>query len=134
MVRPESGARGSHMKNLGIVVLGLAGLVLGWIAWKAEEPTYSAPVQDPEPPAVVPATLSGEVPPGRVVRTFDVDGICCNGCPGKLYVKLDQLDGIDEAAVDPVLKQASVVVPADYDVAVVEAALTFGKYSAHLAE
>ena len=122
------------MKHLGILLLGLAGTTLAWIAWRAEAPTYSVPAVDPEPPDVVPHTLSGAVPAGRVVRTFDVAGICCNGCPGKLYVKLDQLAGIEEAAVDPVLKQASVVVPLDFDVAVVEAALTFGKYSARLAE
>ena len=78
-------------------------------AWRAEPPTYSAPEIEPDPPALVPHTLSGNVPAGRVVRTFDIEGICCNGCPGKLFVKLDQLEGVEEAAVDPVLKQASVV-------------------------
>ena len=119
-----------RLKYAGILLLGLCGLVLAGIAWRAKSPTYSAPVVDPDPPAVVPHTLSGNVPAGRVVRTFDVEGICCDGCPGKLFVKLDQLDGVEEAAVDPVLKQASVVVATDYDVARVEAALTFGKYSA----
>ena len=118
------------MKYAGILFLGLIGLALAGIAWRAESPTYRAPVVDPDPPAVVPHTLTGNVPAGRVVRTFDIEGICCNGCPGKLFVKLDQLEGVEEAAVDPVLKQAMVVVSTDYDVARVEAALTFGKYSA----
>lgn len=122
------------MKHLGILLVGLVGITLAWIAWLVDEPTYSAPVVDPEPPEVVPHTLSDDVPAGRIVRTFDIDGICCDGCPGELYVKLDQLEGIEAAAVDPVLEQASVVVSPDYDVAVVEAALTFGKYSARLAE
>jgi copper chaperone CopZ len=118
------------MKYAGILLLGLVGLALAGIAWRAESPTYRAPVVDPDPPAVVPHTLSGNVPAGRVVRTFDIEGICCNGCPGKLFVKLDQLEGVEEAAVDPVLKQAMVVVSPGYDVARVEEALTFGKYSA----
>ena len=121
------------MKYAGILLIGLAGLVLAGIAWRAETPTYRPPVIDPDPPALVPHALSGDVPAGRVVRTFDIEGICCNGCPGQLFVKLDQLEGVEEAAVDPVLKQASVVIPTDYDVARVEAALTFGKYSAQLA-
>jgi hypothetical protein len=40
---------------------------------------------------------------------------------------------VREAAVDPILKEASAVVPADFDVAKLEAALTFDKYSAKLA-
>jgi len=122
------------MKHLALLLLGLAGLTLAWIAWRTESPDYVAPVADPAPPDVVPATLSGVVPAGSVVRTFDIAGICCEGCPGKLFVKLDQLDGVEEAAVDAASKRASVVLPADYDVARVEAALTFGKYSATLAE
>ena len=61
MVRPKAGSYSSPMKHLGLLLLGLAGLALAWIAWRAEDPTYSAPVADPEPPAVVPATLSGDV-------------------------------------------------------------------------
>jgi hypothetical protein len=122
------------MKHLGLLLLGLVGLSLAWVAWRADSPAYSAPAATPEPPAEVPSELSGVVPAGSVVRTFDIEGICCAGCPGQLFVKLDQLDGVEEAAVDAVSKRASVVLPADFDVARVEEALTFSKYSATLAD
>ena len=113
-------------RSAGILLLLAAGAVLGTIAWKAKEPTYSAPVA----PENVPFELSGDVPAGCVVRGLDVEGMCCDGCTGKLYDALTALDPVREAAVDPVLERVAVVVPAELDTAVLEAALTFDKYSA----
>ncbi len=119
------------MKRTGLLVLAAAGLVLGWIAWRAQEPTWSAqPVE--VLPDTVPAALSGEVPAGCVVRRFEVEGICCAGCPKKLYAHLAQVEGVREVAVDPILKRASAIVPAGLDVVTLESALTFDKYSAKL--
>ena len=114
---------------LGPLLLAGTGLVLGLVAWRAEEPTYEAPRVE-ELPEFVPATLTGEVPSGWVVRTLDVQGMCCAGCPRKLYGALGRVGEVREAAVDHVLGAAHVVVPEGLDLAVVESALTFGKYAA----
>jgi copper chaperone CopZ len=117
------------MKPAGPIIVLLAGLVCAWIALTVEEPTYSAPATaDYE--GLVPVAIAGEVPEGCVVRSFDIDGICCEGCAGKLFVAMTELDGVRQAAVDTVLKRAEAVVPAEFDVATLQGALTFGKYSA----
>ncbi len=121
------------MNSIGPVLLVLAGVILGWIALSAEERTYAGPVSV-EPPENVPYALAGDVPVGSVVRMLEVDGICCMGCPGKLWVALDQLDAVQEAAIDPIQHRAMAVVPSELDVAVLEEALTFGKYSAQVLE
>ena len=121
------------MKPVGPVVLLLAGLVLGWIALSAEDPSFA--VDRPrEAPESVPYTLSGHLPPGCVVRALEVDGICCTGCAGKLFLALTDVEEVREVAIDPVLERAEAVVPASLDVAVLEQALTFDKYSAQAAE
>ncbi len=118
------------MKPAGPILVLLAGLILAWIALSAEEPTYSAPTTAADFEGIVPVALSGDLPAGCVVRTFDIDGICCEGCAGKLFVAMTELDGVRQAAVDPVLKRVEAVVPAEFDVAVLQGALSFGKYSA----
>ena len=120
------------MRPVGPILLLLAGVVLGWIALATDSPTFGQdrPVEIPD---VVPASLTRAVPVGHVVRTFDVDGICCEGCAGKLFVAADELDGVVECAVDPRRKQVDMVVPTSLDVAALEEALTFDKYSAHIA-
>jgi copper chaperone CopZ len=82
----------------------------------------------------VPVALGGEVPAGYVVRRFQVEGMCCSGCPKKVYAHLAALPGVCEVAVDPILQQVAAVVPAERDVASLEAALTFDKYSAKVSE
>jgi copper chaperone CopZ len=119
------------MKPVGPILVLLAALVLGWVALATDTPTYgSEPVR--EAPETVPVALSHDVPEGHVVRSFDVDGICCAGCAGKLFVAVDDVAGVFETAVDPERKRVDAVVPESFDVAVLEAALTFDKYSAHL--
>ena len=73
------------MKSIGPVVLTLVGLVLGWIALATDDPTYHVEAAT-EPPDQVPYALSGDVPTGCTVRALEVDGICCGGCTGKLFV------------------------------------------------
>ena len=119
------------MKPVGPVLLAIVGLVLGWIALAADSPSYDPPER--VVPTTIPVSLSGTMPLGHVVRTFDIDGVCCEGCVGKLYGALQDLAGVREAAVDPVHSRAVAVVPLDFDVALLEDALTFDKYTAHLA-
>ncbi len=116
------------MKLLGPALLVAAGLVLGAIALLADAPTYEAPRANPAAP--VPFELTGELPAGYVVQRLDVAGMCCSGCSGKLYAALVALDEVAEAAVDPVRGEALAVVPASFDVARLEQALTFDKYAA----
>ncbi len=117
------------MKLLGILVLLAAGGILLTIAVRAGEPDYVPPEVDRDPP-VVPTELSGPAPPGFVVRAYDVEGMCCSGCSGKIYASLTRIEGVEEASVDFVLGTAAVVVPEDLDAARIEPALNFGKYTA----
>jgi copper chaperone CopZ len=115
-------------------LLALAGLVLcaavlGTIAVRAKERTYTVPVH--EEPRVIPTALTGAVPDGFTKRAFDVDGICCQGCSAKLHGALLAVDGVREAAVDPVLHRAEALVRTDVEPATLERALTFDKYVAH---
>ena len=121
------------MKPIGPVFLLLVGLVLGWISLSTDEPTFHIEPER-EIPTLIPYELSGDVPSGCVVRQLDLDGICCKGCVGKLYAALSDVDQVQEAAIDPVMARAEAVVPEDLDVALLERALTFDKYSAAEAE
>ena len=119
------------MKVLTLLVLVAAGL-LALVALQADDPTYVAPTVD-EMPTVVPHQVTGDVPEGFLLRSFDVEGMCCDGCSGKLYARLEKVEGVREAAVDPVLGRAEVVVAADTDPARLTGALTFDKYTARSA-
>ena len=116
-------------QRLAIALLILAGGVLGSIAVFARERTYVVPAE--VPPASIPLTLEGEVPAGFTLRTFDVEGICCQGCSSKLHGALMALDGLSAAAVDPYRKTVSALARADIPNERLEAALTFDKYRAH---
>ena len=85
-----------------------------------------------EVPDRFPVRLSADVPEGCVVRSLEVEGICCDGCGAKLFAALTALEEVREAAVDPILGVAQAVVPAGLDTALLEQALTFSKYSARL--
>jgi copper chaperone CopZ len=99
---------------------------LAVIALRAGERSYVAPVAD----ADVPLRITSDVPEGFCLRTFDVQGICCQGCGGKLHGALLAVEGVREAAVDPIGKRVEVLVRSEIEVARLEQALTFGKYSA----
>lgn len=115
--------------RLALASLILAGGVLGAIAVFAKERTYVVP--EAAAPASIPLTLEGEVPAGFTLRTFDVEGICCQGCSSKLHGALMALEGLDAAAVDPYRKTVTALARADISNERLEAALTFDKYRAH---
>lgn len=115
-------------QRLWLVLLVTAGSVLAFVALRAPEPTYVAP-QGAQPVAV-PLALTQAARPGHVARFFDVQGICCQGCGGKLHGALMALDGVQEVAVDPLRGEVSAWVRADVDDQRLAAALTFDKYSA----
>ncbi len=114
--------------QLGLLLLLVAGGALGTVAVFAHERSYVVP--EPAKLESIPLALSGEVPPGYVVRSFDVEGICCQGCSSKLHGALMAVAGVREAAVDPLKEEVMALVPADMPNERLEAALTFDKYSA----
>ncbi|MEM7307059.1 MAG: heavy metal-associated domain-containing protein [Planctomycetota bacterium] len=117
------------MKAIGILLLAAAGGLLLWIGLRADDPSYEAPEAYVEPEAV-PAELEGAVPAGFVVQTFDVEGICCEGCGSKLFASLSSADGVHAAAVNTTRGVARAVVPVAADPQTLVDALTFDKYTA----
>ena len=114
-------------RHLGLLGLLAAGLVFGLVALNAKQPTYEVPLA----PQAIPFTLAGEpAPAGFELRTFAVEGICCQSCAGKLERALAPLDGVGRVAVDPVRKEVQAFVRADLASASLVAALTFDKYVA----
>lgn len=119
------------MKILPLLALGAAGVTLGYIALRAPTPEYVAPtLQEVQAHVPAPEALTGEIPPGFLVRTFKVEGMCCTGCTGKLYKRLKESPGVVEAAVSFDKGIAQVVVPKDIDVARLEEVMHFEKYVA----
>jgi len=123
------------VKLLPILLLVSAGAALAWIAWRAPEREYVAPT-----PAEVaahraaPQKLAGGVPAGYVVRTIEVEGMCCTGCTGKLYERLKAVPGLGQAAVSFEEGLARVVIPERADPEPFAAALRFDKYAARVAD
>lgn len=118
-------------KTIPLVLIAVAGAVLGYVAWRAPNRDYAAPsIADVEAHAPAPQTLVGDIPPGCVVRTFAVEGMCCQGCTGKIYKRLKETAGVVQAAVQFDKGQAEVVVPESTDLALLETALHFDKYTA----
>ena len=121
------------MRPLRVLLIGAAAGVLGWIALQAPAQDYEPVViEDAVAATYVPRTVVGDVPAGHVVRTFEVSGMCCDGCPGKLYSALQAVPGVVKAAVSFEEGTASALVPTELDSAQLEVALTFDKYSATL--
>ena len=115
------------------VLLVVAGIALAWIA---AHHTFGSAGPDAETriPRQIPATLSGEVPAGYVIRQFDVDGMCCDSCAGKLYRSLASIEGVDKIAIDPLAGRVSTLVPEKLDVDLLSDALNHDKYTARAAE
>jgi copper chaperone CopZ len=113
-------------KHSGLLALLAAGGVLALIALRANAPTYEVPVHA----ADIPLTIQGEVPAGHVVRTFEVDGICCQSCAGKLQQVLAPIAGVERVAVDPLRKEVQALVRAEVESAALVQAMTFDKYVA----
>lgn len=116
------------MKSLAALLLVAAG-ALAWVLATRGGRTYEAPV--PEPPVLpAPTVLVHGAGPGQVERDFEVEGMCCRNCTGKLFASVTAVPGVREAAVDFETGLARVVVDAEVDPGLVLAALNFGKYSA----
>ena len=121
------------LKLLPLLILGVAGSVLGYIAMHAPQPDYVAPtLKEIEAHVPAPASITGEIPPGFLVRTFKVEGMCCTNCTGKIYQRLKESPGVVEAAVSFDKGIAQAVVPKDADVAKLEDAMHFEKYVARV--
>lgn len=108
-----------------VPILLLAAGAAAWIALSTEPPHRTRPDH-----RAAPATLASPAGPGERVVNLAVEGMCCNGCAGKLHAAALGVAGVREAAVDfehgTVLARAAT----DVDVAALEAALSFDKYSA----
>jgi copper chaperone CopZ len=121
----------NSMKFIPLMILALTGGVLGLIALRAPAPSYVAPTERyVEAHVPAPETITRDVAPGFVVRTFKVDGMCCQDCTGKIYERLKESPGVVDAAVSFDKGIAQVVVPKDADVGSLENAIHFEKYSA----
>jgi copper chaperone CopZ len=113
------------MKKAWLMLLPAAGAA-SWIFVASEGPHRTRPDH-----REAPASLSAPAGPGERIVNLAVDGMCCSGCAGKLHAAALAVAGVREAAVD--FERASVLArtPADFDAALLEAALSFDKYSAH---
>jgi len=121
------------MKLLLPAIVVCAALTLAVVAFRAPERDYVAPTA--EELAVLgdcPTQIAGELPEGCVVHSFTVQGMCCRDCTGKIYSKMKSAPGVVQAAVNFDQRQVDVVVPRDADVAALEKALRFDKYTATL--
>lgn len=111
--------------KLMLPILLVAAGAAAWIAATTAAPHRTRPDHRPAP-----ATLASPAGPGERVVNLAVEGMCCGGCTEKLHAAALGVPGVREAAVDfergTVLARAS----ADVDAAVLEAALSFDKYSA----
>ncbi len=113
----------------GIVLLIAAALGgTAYIALRTEAPTYVPP--SVVKPATLPTVLTSQPEAGEVVRVFDVEGMCCNGCAPKVHKALAEAPGVREAVVDFDTQTARAIVKADADVASLEKAMTFDDYTA----
>lgn len=112
--------------QLGLALVLVAGAVLGTIAVRAKEPSYVVPVR----PEDIPLRIEGELPADHVVRTFEVEAICCTGCGGKLQHALAGIEGVRALAVDPLRHEVQVLARSAVDPAELARALTFDKYVA----
>ena len=116
------------MKALLTLCLVAAAGATAWIVAHAPAQTYQPP--SVEAAAPVPSRLTRE-PTGDEKRVvFDVANMCCDGCTGKLYARLTELDAVREACVDFQSGTAGALVAAGADLDALERALSFDKYVA----
>lgn len=109
------------------ILLCLAALALGYIALEkggGDVGAWQHPGVD---------HLSGEIPEGHQVLRFEVEGMCCEGCPEKLGVWLAEVEGVVESAVSFEDGRAEAVVPVGFDPAPLISALNQDKYTARIA-
>ena len=122
------------MRVPSIALVGLAGVALAVVAWRAPSKDYVAPTQaDVESHRPAPQALEREVPTDCVLRRIDVKGMCCLGCTGRLYDRIRNGPGVVDAAVSFEKSAAEVVLRKNADLAPIVAALRFDKYEPTLA-
>jgi copper chaperone CopZ len=119
-------------KTLGIALLAAAAGALAWIGLRADPPSYEPPPADraSRELGAAPTRVAEPAPAGFALRVLDVEGMCCSNCSGKLWSALTRLEGVRAAGVDPVRGTAEALVPATFDVARLERALSFDDYRA----
>jgi copper chaperone CopZ len=119
------------MKTPILCVLGLAAAATLYIVVTYRGPSYSAPLAtDPALLEAPPDHLSLQPRSEETVRVFQVEGMCCRGCSGKLYQALTAVPGVREACVDFERGTASALAASDVAVSRLQDALTFEKYRA----
>lgn len=114
--------------TLSLLLLAAGGLI--WVLATRGAPTFVPPAEAQTTYAPAPTVLVHGPAAGQVERDFDVEGMCCKGCTGKLHARLVALPGVHEAAVDFDSGTALVVADSELSVASLQAALTFDKYTA----
>lgn len=121
------------MPKLPSVLLASAAVVLGVIAWRAEERNYS-PLSSEAIAAEqqVPTIIVDAPAPGFRLIDFEVEGMCCLGCSGKLHAALSAVPEVVAAAVDFDRARASAVVPEDFEADRLLTVLSRDKYSARV--
>ena len=118
------------MKVLIALLLLVAASATAWILATTSGPSYVAPSEPPLAYAPAPTVLITDPGPGEALREFDVEGMCCTGCTGKLKAALDDFPGVRAAAVSFESSSASVIADAKIPPADLAARLCFDKYTA----
>jgi|SRR5688572_688426 len=120
------------MKVFLPALLLVAAGAAAWIYSTRSGPTYAPPSEPQVVYPTAPSVLTRAPAAGEATVLLDVHGMCCRGCTGKLHARLLEQPGVHVAAVDLDAACASAIVDAAVEPAALEAALTFGKYSASL--
>ena len=120
--------------KVSTIILLLAGLVLGYVALKAEPQAERAVAAGLAPDEPVPSQLEAKIPAGYVARVIDVDGMCCKGCPRGLYEKVVAVDGVLAAAASFEDHSVSVLVPQEFPVSTLIDTLDSAKYTVTVRE
>ena len=118
------------MKVVLPALLLVAAGAAAWLFLTRSGPTYEPPSQDQIVYAPAPTVLTRAPAAGELVQVLDVEGMCCQGCTGKLHARLLEQPGVHVAAVDLEAGTASALVAEGTDPGALAAALCFEKYVA----
>lgn len=110
------------MRVLPIALLAAAAAGLAVIALRAPAPTYVAP-------RAVPRQLEAAPVAGQSVRTFEVSGMCCEGCSGRLYAVALEQPGLAAAAIRVEQGRLEALCDPELDPLELARVLTFDKYT-----
>jgi len=120
------------MKPFMTACLVAAAAATTWIVATGRPPAYQPPSLEAAAP--VPSRLSRGPANDETRVVFEVANMCCDGCTGKLYARLTEVDGVREACVDFHSGTAGALVAAEADLDALGRALNFDKYVARLQE